>query len=203
MKKIYGVGINDADYRVKITEELPKVGGRRVRRIVWICPFFQTWRNMLARCYSEAYLLRNPTYKDCYVCDEWLTFSSFKSWMEKQEYEGKQLDKDLLVKGNKVYGTDTCVFITKRLNTFISERTASRGQWPIGVYWSEKEKKFHASINVGNNRSKSLKYHATPEEAHQAWLKAKLELAKELAAEQDDPRVAKALVEGYENYDYL
>lgn len=50
---------------------------------------------------------------------------------------------------------------------------------------------------------KHLGFFHTPEEAHQAWLKAKLELAKKLAAEQDDPRVAKALVERYENYDYL
>ena len=36
-------------------------------------------------------------------------------------------------------------------------------------------------------------------EAHQAWLKRKLELAHLLAAEQTDGRVAKALIERYTN----
>jgi glutaredoxin 1 len=37
-------------------------------------------------------------------------------------------------------------------------------------------------------------------EAHQAWLKCKQEVALEFAAEQTDPRVAKALIDRYENY---
>ena len=203
MRKIYGVGINDADYFVRIMEELPSVSGKRVREVVWACNFYQTWRNMLARCYSDSYLRRSPTYKGCSVCEDWKYFSKFKKWMEQQDYEGKQLDKDLLVKGNKVYSPDTCLFIDKRVNTFLVENNASRGNFPIGVYWSEREKKFHASINLGGGKTKSLKYHDTPEEAHRAWLQAKLELAIQLASEQDDPRVAKALLERYENYDKM
>lgn len=35
------------------------------------------------------------------------------------------------------------------------------------------------------------------QEAHEAWLKRKLELAHLLAAEQEDPRVAEALINRY------
>ena len=77
---------------------------------------------MLQRCYSESHLVRQPTYKGCSVCEEWLTFSNFKSWMEQQDWEGKQLDKDLLVYKNKIYSPETCVFVSSVINSFFVEK---------------------------------------------------------------------------------
>lgn len=91
---VYGVGVDDLDYPKK--KLLPN--GKYS-----FCPYYQRWRGMIRRCYSKAQLGKNPNYEGCTVCDEWLTFSNFKSWMEKQDWEGKELDKDLLVRGNKVY----------------------------------------------------------------------------------------------------
>jgi hypothetical protein len=69
---------------------------------------------------------------------------------------------------------------------------------------NELSKPYKAQVRAGSGTRKYLGLFSTPEEAHQAWLKAKLELAKELAAEilaeGGDPRVAKALVDRYENY---
>jgi hypothetical protein len=62
------------------------------------------------------------------------------------------------------------------------------------------QKKFQARCNDGSGKTKHLGYFDTELEAHQAWLKCKQEVALELAAEQTDPRVAKALIERYENY---
>jgi len=70
-KYVYGVGLNDADYTVKKI-----VGGREVS-----CPYYASWKGMMARCYSERLQDRCPTYKGCYVCGEWLYFMSFRSWM--------------------------------------------------------------------------------------------------------------------------
>jgi hypothetical protein len=120
--------------------------------------------------------------------------------MEKQDREGKQLDKDILIRGNKIYGPETCVFVDSKVNNFIIERTASRGEYHIGV--SLLNGKYRASCSdptVGKNSI--LGYYDTPEEAHQVWLKEKLRIAKLLAAEQPDERVAKALVDRYENYE--
>ena len=71
------------------------------------------WRDMLRRCYSAKYQEKQPTYKGCRVCDDWLYYSNFKNWYDKSYYEVEnktsQLDKDILIKGNKVYSPDTCV----------------------------------------------------------------------------------------------
>jgi hypothetical protein len=73
--------------------------------------------------------------------------------------------------------------------------------YPIGVCWDKKDKKFR--VQCGNpltNKREFLGLFVCPEEAYQIWLRRKLQLAKMLAEEQDDPRVAKALIERYENY---
>ena len=101
---VYGVGINDAEYSV---HEYKKINGRR--KTVWRCPYYNRWIDILKRCYSKGFHSKNPTYKGCTVSEEWLIFSNFRDWMIKQNWEGKQLDKDLLFEGNKIYNPETCV----------------------------------------------------------------------------------------------
>ena len=129
---VHGVGINDADYEVTRYEYVI-VDGRKKQKRIWICPYYQTWKGMLGRCYSTKYQDTRPTYKGCSVSEEWLTFSNFRAWMEKQDWEGMQLDKDLLFEGNKVYSAETCVFITREVNSFTTDCGASRGEWRVGV----------------------------------------------------------------------
>ena len=153
---------------------------------------------MLSRCYSAKYQERRPSYKDCAVSEDWLTFSSFRAWMEKQQWEGKQLDKDILFEGNKVYSTGTCVFVTPVVNTFTTDRGAKRGQWLIGVSWDKPTGKFKAQCsNPFSGAQEYLGLFTCEQQAHEAWLKRKLELAHELADIQEDPRVAKALIDRY------
>ena len=208
-KLVEGVGINDANYNVTDWEYIGfKEDGKPLKRLIWTCPYYITWKSMLGRCYNIKFQERHPTYIGCYVCDEWLLFSNFKVWMETQEWEGKELDKDLLFKGNTVYNPNTCVFISSKINSFLIERGADRGEYPIGVCYMKKQKNmvnehdkpYIAQIGDSSGKAKYLGCFATPEEAHAAWLTAKLEQAKILAAEQTDPRVAKALIERYENY---
>lgn len=197
-KLVYGVGINDADYVTQKKESVGYVDGKRKRKLVWNCPYYQTWVGMLKRCYSTKYQEKRPTYKGCSVSDEWLTFSNFKNWMENQDWEGKQLDKDLLLEGNKVYSSETCVFVAPMVNSFTIDCRAARGEWLIGVYWDKRDRRFHSRCN--NPFTKKLEHlglFTCELEAHQAWLKRKLELAYELAAIQTDERVAKALIDRY------
>ena len=197
-KLIYGVGNNDADYTVRKYEEIGCVNGKRKQRQVWVCPFYQVWKSMIDRCYSTKTQERSPTYQECTVATEWLTFSNFKNWMEKQQWEGNQLDKDLLIKGNKVYSEDTCLFVTQMVNSFTTDCRASRGEWMVGVSWYKPTEKFKSQCsNPFTKKNEGLGYFTTEIEAHEAWLKRKIKLAHELAEVQTDPRVAKALVDRY------
>ena len=200
-KLLYGVGINDAGYVVTKRETIGYVEGKQKHKLVWYCPYYRTWASILQRCYSDKYQERFPTYKGCSVSDEWLTFSNFRSWMEGQDFEGMQPDKDLLFEGNKVYSKETCVFVTQRVNKFTNDRGNGRGEWLIGVNWDKEKSKFQSRCsNPFTNKSEHLGYFTCELEAHQAWLKRKLELAHLLAAEQTDERVAKALIDRYTTY---
>ena len=201
-KPIHGFGINDADYVVVISETIGWDGDKQLTKLVWKCPFYSTWKGMVERCYSKKYLDKKPSYNGCSICEEWKYFSNFKAWMETQDWEGNRLDKDLLIRGNRVYSPDTCIFVSQQVNSFITESQAARGDYPIGVSLRKSSGKFYASCRDGTGKLKSLGYYETPEEAHQAWLAYKLEIAKELAAKQKDERVSKALLNRYEKYDY-
>jgi len=197
---VYGFGINDADYVVQRKETI-YVNGVRKQRLVWVCPYYRAWKEMLRRCYSPKYQDTRPTYKGCSVSEEWLTFSNFKRWMESQDWKGLQSDKDLLFDGNKVYSDKTCVFVSNIVNAFTTDCGASRGEWSVGVNWDKDKGKFKSQCrNPFTKKGEHLGYFDCEEEAHQEWLKRKLELAHLLAAEQTDERVAKALIERYTNY---
>ena len=92
-KLVYGVGVNDAYYSVYKYEN---------GKIVWQCPYYRTWKHMLSRAYSDKFKKKRPTYQDVTVCEEWYSFMCFRAWMVEQDWKGKQLDKDLLVQGNKM-----------------------------------------------------------------------------------------------------
>lgn len=195
-KLIFGVGINDADYNVYVTE---KVDGKL--KILWSCPFYVKWYSMLRRCYSDVYHKQQPTYINCTTVKEWHRFTNFRAWMEAQDWEDKDLDKDLLVFGNKEYGPNTCLFLDPRVNSFFNENTLSKGEWPVGVTFHKQHQKFYASCKCFlTKKSKFLGLFSSPEEAHNAWLDFKREQACLLAADQTDLRVISALMERYANY---
>ena len=106
---VFGKGSNDATYMTQTT-----FNGRSS-----ICPYYSRWRDLLKRCYSDKFQNKNTSYIGCSIASEWIKFSNFKSWMEKQDWEGKELDKDLLVQGNKVYGPSTCIFVPREINLIV------------------------------------------------------------------------------------
>lgn len=199
IKLVEGIGINDVDYSVY---EYSVVDGKSIR--IWSCPFYVKWRCMLRRCYSEKYLTNRPTYVGSTVCENWLSFSNFKNWMSSQDWEDKELDKDILIPRNKIYSPDTCVFVSQKVNSFLTESNSLRGKWPIGVYLDPKSGKFKSQCwSLVTGKRKNLGSFSSPEAAHLAWLSFKLEQARFLAEQQTDERVAKALVNRYENYSIL
>lgn len=180
-KLIFGVGINDADYAVK-----PVVDGVIIR-----CPFYCKWINMLQRCYSKKYQERQKTYIGCSVCDEWLTFSNFKQWMETQDWKGKQLDKDLLKESNKNYSPDVCVFVDAATNTILTNCGRDMRGMPTGV---KKNKKGYQARCSSSGKDVYLGTYDTKERAHKEYLKHKSLIILKCGLSQKDDRVKMALI---------
>ena len=183
-KLIYGVATNDADYAVTMT-----INGKRTK-----CKIYETWANMLLRCYNKSYLIKKPTYEGCSVCSEWLTFSNFKSWMEKQDWQGKTLDKDYISVGNKVYSPDTCIFVTQQINSFISSTITKRKSLSCGVFFDSEVKKFYAKCSDPfSKKNINIGYFLTEAEACREYLFAKSAIANKLADICNDEKLAIAL----------
>jgi hypothetical protein len=183
-RKVHGVGINDSNYAISSRDADGKL---------LLCPYYDAWKHMLERAYCPKLHARYPTYTGVTVCEEWHSFMAFRAWMEAQDWEGKHLDKDIIVPGNKVYSPDTCVFVPPALNALLTDRAAARGECPIGVSWSKSRKKFSAHITI-DGRRKHLGRFTCPHEAHMTWRKAKVRLIRDAAREQDDPRVYAGLM---------
>jgi len=183
-KLVYGVGVNDADYAVY----------QRGADGKWLrCAYYRAWKAMLERAYSAKYHANQPTYIGVTVCEEWHSFMAFRAWMETQDWEGKQLDKDVVVPGNKVYSPATCAFVSRQINSLLGDCAAARGNWPLGVCWDSRQKKFRAQI-AENGKNRNIGYFTTPEAAHRAWRKEKVRIVRHAARECDDPRVSAGLL---------
>ena len=122
--RVFGIGyLGEGKYLAYINSKPTKV--------------YNTWKDMLRRCYDDTWHIKKPTYKDCEVCNEWLNFQVFAEWYEKNYYEVPcevmQLDKDILIKGNKLYSPETCVFVPNKINMLFVKHESRRGEYAIGV----------------------------------------------------------------------
>lgn len=145
-------------------------------------PPYATWIQMLTRCYSERYIKATPTYKNCLVCEDWKKYSKFEKWFNDPangNKEGYCLDKDILVKGNKIYSPDTCCFVPNEINALFIKHDSKRGQYPIGV--SLHNTKYCARISVYKKGSVWLGIFDTPEDAFNAYKQAKEQHIKNVA----------------------
>ena len=167
---VYGVGILGIKYPSTINGVLTKE--------------YLIWRGMLKRCYSDVYKKRYPTYEGCQVSNKFKSYEYFYEWCHKQigfDNEGWHLDKDLLVKGNKVYSEDSCIFIPSEINLLLVKNTASRGEHLIGVYWHNKRKAFEARVRKNKGKSEYLGLFTTEIEAFNTYKVAKEAFVKEQA----------------------
>lgn len=192
MRLIHKFGV--VDFEGKVT-----TNGRRNKD-------YSLWASMLQRCYSANTNARKGVYIGCSVSENFKSYSYFSLWCEKQKGYGNKdcnnkvwhLDKDLLVKGNRVYSEDTCVFIPQQINALLTKRQNLRGEHPIGTSLNRKSGKFQANCKNGDGKLIYLGLHATPKEAFLVYKTFKESLIKEVAnkyKEQLDQRAYKALME--------
>lgn len=147
-------------------------------------PFYVKWASLRNRCIGEKFKVKFPTYVGVTCCESWLVYSNFKAWMQTQPWEGMELDKDILVRGNKIYCPEYCRFVPQRINKLLTDSETTRGKWPLGVNYRHKSadmvnelsKPFVAKISsFGLKRGcpETLGTFADPLSAHHAWQLAK------------------------------
>ena len=171
---VYGVGVTGTKYSITIS-------GVKTRE-------YNLWQSVLRRCYSDNFKKQRPTYEGCEVSNNFKSYEYFYEWCNEQIGFGNDgdgnpfhLDKDLLIKGNKVYSEDSCVFIPAEINSLLVKSTSLRGECLIGVCWSNTSKSFIAQVSKGKGRSEHLGFFKTELEAFKAYKQAKEVFVKEQA----------------------
>ena len=188
---VFGVGVVGTKHPIRVNDVQTKE--------------YMLWYSMLRRCYSDTNVCdtskkKHPTYEGCKVSDNFKSYEYFYEWCHKQigfGNEGWHLDKDLLVKGNKVYSENTCVFLPQEVNSLLVKNTASRGEHLIGVYWDKTKKTFVAMVNKNKGKQEYLGSFNTEMEAFNAYKQAKESFVKEQANKwkgQIDDRAYEALM---------
>ena len=148
---------------------------------------YSIWATMLKRCFYKKLKDKQPTYKDVSCCNEWLLFENFYDWLHNQEnfWQWKSnkryaLDKDIIVKNNKVYSPETCCLVPQNVNCLFLKREADRGDLPIGV---RKNGNLYSACchNPFTNKTEKLGVYQTIDDAFQAYKRYKEYLVKQVA----------------------
>lgn len=142
---------------------------------------YDIWTSLIGRCYSEKYHKRHITYKNTIVCEEWHNFQNFAKWYHENQkpwMKGWHLDKDILVKGNKIYSPETCCFVPQEINSLFNKRQNHRGDLPIGIRLSNK--RYQVRVNKRGKATYPGTY-STIEEAFRVYKKEKEDYIKEVA----------------------
>ena len=196
-KLVHGIGINEGTFSTK-------TGNSN-------CKTYQLWVGLLERCTKKMWA-KYPTYDGVTCSDNFKHYTFFHEWCQSQigfnyvdDGGGSwHLDKDILIKGNKHYSEDTCVFIPQRLNKLLIKRDKHRGDCPLGVFFDNSLLKFRARCSDVNGKQKHLGSFTTPEQAFQAYKTFKEALIKQVAEQyksQIDHRAYQALLEYEVNID--
>ena len=183
---VFGIGITGTKYPPTINDVQTKE--------------YMLWTGMLQRCYSTTLKKKRTTYEGCEVSDKFKSYEYFYEWCQNQigfGNEGWHLDKDLLIKGNKVYSENTCVFIPAEINSLLVKSTSLRGKHLIGVSWSNTSKSFIAQVRKNKGKPEYLGLFNTEIEAFNAYKSTKEAFVKEQAKKwkgEIDDRAYNALI---------
>lgn len=145
---------------------------------------FSTWNKMLQRANDVSYQTKHPTYVSCKVCDDWYCYANFEKWYDENYYElGEELmnlDKDILIKGNKLYSPSTCIFVSQRINKLFTKSDSRRGEFPLGV--KQSGHKYSSQISF-EGKKLFLGTYDSIESAFQAYKTTKENFIKQVADE--------------------
>lgn len=167
-------------YNVGISGDISKIKNE---------PYYEkarkVWRSMLQRCYDPKVHDVENTYLNCEVCEEWKLFTNFYSWFVKNYYELDdevvQLDKDILLKGNKIYCPEYCCFVPHTINSLFTKTNKNRGDCPIGVTWINRDQVYRAQCNNGSKKEIALGTYNNIIDAFNAYKNYKEKVIKQIA----------------------
>ena len=171
---------------------------------------YKTWMTMLYRCTNIELKEKEPTYQDVACCNEWLCYENFYEWLHSQENFNKwlnsdkwHLDKDILLKGNKIYSPETCCLVPQNVNKLFLKRDATRGDLPIGVYKTKDSNKYYAYCqNPFTKRKEYLGSYYTSSEAFLVYKNRKEILIKQVAQEEyGNGNITKQCYDAMMNYE--
>ena len=123
--------------------------------------------------------------------------SGFHDWIKDKNLNW-QIDKDLLVLGNKLYGPDTCLMVPRSVNMLLHDWQGFNSPNGKGVSydnrpgakhkpWRAKFSVRYKTVNVGNYETKA--------EAVQAYKKAKADYTRSVASTYSHhPKMSGALL---------
>lgn len=184
---VFGIGHNDYNESICCSDKK-------------VFQSYNIWAGMLKRCYWIR-RKENVAYDDCKVCDEWLYFSNFKKWFDDPNNgyrDGYHLDKDILVKGNKIYSPDTCCFVPQEINKLFTKHNRARGKYPIGV---KKDKLRYISYISLYGKQKVLGMYDDELSAFMEYKKTKENYIKEIAYKYfNDGKITQKVYDALMNY---
>lgn len=193
-RTVYGVGyLGEGKYKCKENGKYTKC--------------YKVWNSMLERCYDSKYHKRQPTYIGCEVSEEWHNFQNFAKWYEDNYYkvEGERmaLDKDILVKHNKIYSPETCIFVPHTINSLFTKCDKSRGDSPIGT--TPVNGKYQVRCRVynfetGKSKKEYLGYYETQEKSFKVYKEFKEKYIKQVADYYKD-QIPDELYQGLYSYE--
>lgn len=195
-RTVYGVGyIGEGKYKCR-------ENGKNTR-------VYDTWHHMLTRCYNPKYHKKHSTYKNCEVNEEFHNFQNFGEWDSENYYqiEGERmcLDKDILLKGNKIYSADTCIYVPETINKLFAKSDKKRGYYPIGVNYHKASEKFISQCNIYDfEENKTKKIHLgcydSTEKAFEVYKEFKERYIKKVANYYKD-KIPSKLYDSLYNYE--
>lgn len=154
------------------------IGAHKTRIGKTTTTVYNTWRDLIKRCYDIKSKDRYPAYFGiCSVCEEWRDFQKFADWYEENRYkiEGRlHIDKDILCPGNKEYCPEKCLLVPQRINMLFVNLPNNEGL-PNGIHRT-KGGSFSASYN-----NKNLGTYVKLEEAYAIYATEKEKTIKDIA----------------------
>ena len=190
---VLGVGMIGSKYSAKVDNEEAEE--------------YQAWKGMIYRCFDENTKKRQPTYKDSTCCEEWLLYENFYEWLHSQEnfniLRNKSkwnVDKDILIKGNKIYSPETCCLVPMNVNFLFLKKDNYRGDLLIGVKRSNKSFISRCS-NPFTGEREYLGSYGSQYQAFLAYKKRKEDLIKQVAEiEYNNGNIIKPCYDAMLNY---
>lgn len=167
---VYGVGYTGGKYPTK-------VNGFALRA-------YTAWNSMIGRVYDPVYRSKQNAYDDCTISEYFKCYDNFYEWWQQQpgnDLPDCQLDKDILVKGNKHYSEDTCCLVPQEINKLFTKRHNFRGELPIGVKYNGYNK-YNSCVRF-RGKDFTIGGFITPEEAFLDYKKRKEDIIKTVANE--------------------